>query len=73
MSQADIPAEILALPIADRVELVAKIWDSIAEDAAIGLTGEDRKILDERLADHQKHPEQGVSWEALKMKLLGGQ
>ena len=73
MSQADIPPDILALPIAERVELVAKIWDSIAEDAAIGLTVEDRKILDQRLADHQQHPEQGVSWEALKKELRDGQ
>jgi putative addiction module component (TIGR02574 family) len=73
MSQADLPPDILALPIAERVELVGKIWDSIAEDAAIGLTDDDHKILDQRLADHQKHPEQGVSWEALKKELRDGQ
>lgn len=73
MSQADIPPDILALPIAERVELVAKIWDSIAEDAAISLTDEDRQILDQRLADHQKHPEHGVSWEELKKELRAGQ
>ncbi len=72
MSQTNIPADILALPIAERVELVAKIWDSIAEDAAIGLTDDDRKLLDERLADHQKNPEQGISWEALKKELRDG-
>lgn len=73
MSQADIPPDILELPIAERVELVAKIWDSIAEDAAIGLTDDDREILDRRLADHQEHPEQGMSWVALKKKLRDGQ
>ncbi len=72
MSQSNIPSEILALPIAERVELVAKIWDSIAEDAAIGLTDDDRKILEQRLADHQKQPLQGVSWEALKKELQDG-
>ncbi len=73
MSQANIPPDILALPIAERVELVAKIWDSIADEAAIGLTDGDRKILDQRLADHQKHPDQGMSWEALKKELRDGQ
>ena len=73
MSQANIPPDILALPIAERVELVAKIWDSIADEAAIGLTDDDRKILDQRLADHQKHPDQGMSWEALKKELRDGQ
>ena len=73
MSQANIPPDILALPIAERVELVAKIWDSIADEAAIGLTDGDRKILDQRLADHQKHADQGISWEALKKELRDGQ
>ena len=66
MRQANLPPEILALPIAERMELVAKIWNSIAEDAAIGLTDDQRKILDQRLADHQKYSDQGMSWEALK-------
>lgn len=73
MSQANIPPDILALPIAERVELVAKIWDSIANEVAIGLTDGDRKILDQRLADHQKKPGQGVSWAALKKELRDGQ
>ena len=73
MSQMNIPADILALPIAQRVELVAKIWDSIAEDAAIALTDEDRKILDQRLADHKKNPDQGKTWEALKKELRDSQ
>ena len=73
MSQADLPPDIFALPIAERVELVARIWDSIVDDAAPILADEDRKILDQRLADHQQHPEQGVSWEALKKELRDGQ
>lgn len=71
MSQADIRADILAMPVADRIELVAKIWDSIADDAAIGLSGDHRKVLEQRLADHQKSPVQGTSWEALKKQLRG--
>lgn len=72
MSQADLPPDILALPIADRVELVARIWDSIAEDAAIGLSDEDRRILEQRLAEHQQNPDQGISWQTLKKQLRNG-
>ncbi len=73
MSQADIPADILAMPVADRIELVSKIWDSIADDAAIGLSDDHREILEQRLADHQRSPEQGTSWETLKKQLRGNQ
>ena len=73
MSRTDLPPDILALPIPERVELAARIWDSIGEDASIGLTDADRDILDRRLADHQQHPEEGVSWEKLKKELRNGQ
>ena len=69
MSQIDIPSEILAMPVADRIELVARIWDSIADDAATNLSDEHRNILEQRLAEHRKKPDAGVSWEALKTSL----
>ena len=72
MSRADLPPDILALPIAERVELASRIWDSIAEDAAFHLSDKDREILDQRLSDHRKNPEQGTSWKALKTELRNG-
>lgn len=72
MSHANLPPDLLALPIAERVELVARIWDSIAEDAAIGLTEANRLILEQRLSAHQKDPNQGVSWETFKGQLGEG-
>ena len=73
MSQIEIPTEILAMPVADRIELVAKIWDSIAEDAATGLSPEHRGILEQRLAAHRNDPDEGTSWEKLKQDLRGEQ
>ena len=71
MSQADLPPDILALPVAERLELVAKIWDSIADDA-IGLSEEHRRILERRLAEHRENPQAGVSWEDVKRNLREG-
>ena len=73
MSHTDLPPDILALPIPERVDLAAKIWDSIGEDTSIGLTDADRVILDQRLSDHQQNPNQGVSWEELQKELRNGQ
>lgn len=73
MSQIEIPSEILGLPVADRIELVAKIWDSISEDVNIGLSPEHRTILELRLAAHLKNPDEGTSWDELKQDLRGNQ
>lgn len=73
MSQVEIPADILALPIADRIEIVAKIWDSIEDNSEFELSDEHRRILDERLAAHRANPTSGTSWDVLKNNLLGNQ
>ena len=73
MSQIEIPSEILSMSVADRIELVAKIWDSISEEAAVGLSDQHRRILEQRLADHRKNPDEGTSWQQLKSDLRGDQ
>lgn len=55
------------LGIEDRLELVEQIWDSIAADsAAVPLTDPQRMELDRRIADHEAHPDDVVSWEKVK-------
>ncbi len=67
MSNANLHSDILALPVAERLELVGKIWDSIKEDELVN--DEHRKILEQRLAEHRANPSQGIGWEELKAKL----
>lgn len=67
MSQPEIPVDILALPAADRIKLAAKIWDSV-DDAEI-LSPEQRRILEQRLAEYRANPVGGIVWEELKSKL----
>ncbi len=57
-------ADILELPVAERVRLVEAIWDSIAaapED--LPLTEWQRKELDRRLAEFEADPATGSSLE----------
>ena len=63
------------LSISERLQLVADLWDTIAEDApdeALPLSPELRAELDRRLADHEADPEAAAPWDALRQRLLGG-
>ena len=64
MKQEALVAEILALPVEDRVRLVEAIWDSIsAVPEALPLTGWQRQELDRRLAELDSDPDAGASLE----------
>ena len=51
-------AEILKLPVDERLRLVEQIWNSIAANpAAIPIGDAHRAIIDERLAEHASNPD----------------
>ena len=57
MSDADV-AEILKLPVEERMRLVELIWESLAADpSALPLSDAHRAVLDERLAEHERNPD----------------
>jgi len=64
MKQEALVAEILALPVEDRMRLVEAIWDSIsAVPEALPLTEWQKQELDRRLAEMESDPEAGASLE----------
>ena len=57
MSDTDV-AEILKLPIEERMRLVELIWESLAADPSpLPLSDAHRAVLDERLAEHERNPD----------------
>lgn len=60
MSFSDVPPEILNLPVSERLELVAKIWDSIASEGLPPLTQAQRDLIDERIAEADSNPESRI-------------
>ena len=60
MSRSEVPPEILNLPVADRLELVAKIWDSIAGEGLPPLTQAQRDLIDERIAEADSDPQSRI-------------
>ena len=62
--------ELRSLPVAERIQLVEDLWDSIAEDSgSLQLTDAQRAELDRRLDDFEAAPGAGDSWEEVKRKL----
>jgi putative addiction module component (TIGR02574 family) len=60
------------LTLAERIELVENIWDSIAAEAEqMPLTVSQKEDLAIRLAEYEANPTEGSSWEDVKARLKG--
>jgi putative addiction module component (TIGR02574 family) len=63
-------SEILQLSVAERIQLVEDIWDSIVQiPEAVPITDEQKAELDRRLESYRANPTEGISWNELKEKL----
>ncbi len=64
-------AELLKLPVEERLKLVESIWNSIAEfPDSLELTDSQKAELDRRLDEYEADPTAGISWSDLKAQLL---
>jgi putative addiction module component (TIGR02574 family) len=66
-------ADTLDLPIAERIQLVTEIWESIAEcPDQIKLTDATKELLARRLEASRSDPDAGSPWEEVKSRILNG-
>lgn len=67
-------ADLLKLDVAERLELIEELWDSIASDpdgaARLPLTSEERALLDDRLREHKANPDAGRAWAEVRADVL---
>ncbi|MGI9054892.1 MAG: addiction module protein [Pyrinomonadaceae bacterium] len=64
-------AEILELSVAEKIQIVEDIWDSIIRNPEkLPLSETEKKELDKRLADYEQNPDDGIEWETLKNNIL---
>jgi putative addiction module component (TIGR02574 family) len=62
--------EILKLSVAERIQLVEDIWDSIEQDAdAVPLPEAQRRELDRRLDAYEQDPSATQSWAEVREEL----
>ena len=58
-----IKADILSLSVAERIQLVEDIWDTIIElPQEVPLTDEQKIELDRRLEAYHQNPDEGSPW-----------
>jgi putative addiction module component (TIGR02574 family) len=64
--------DVLDLSIPERIQLVEDIWDTIAVKAdSVKLTGEEKKIIDERLKAYHQNPQLGFPWDDVLKRIVG--
>lgn len=63
-------SDVMELTVAERIELVEDVWDTISEvPESVKLTQEQKQILDERLEAYHKNPNAGSPWEDVKKRI----
>lgn len=73
MSNISPLAEILALPVQERIRYAELIWDSIAASPeSLTLSDAQRLELSRRMAAWQAAPDAGLSWEQIKAQVSSG-
>jgi putative addiction module component (TIGR02574 family) len=71
MTRTDLEREILRLPVEERLELAAAIWESVEEAPSQAPLPEwQRQILDERIAMDDESPDAGSPWDEVKRRIL---
>lgn len=66
-------ADILELPVQERIRLVELIWDSVAAvPEAVEISPALRAELETRLLEFEANPEAGYSWDQVKARLKDG-
>ena len=61
-------AKVSGLSPADRLELIARLWDTLSPDD-LPVTDAERALLDARLADMEKNPDDQSPWPEVKARL----
>lgn len=65
-------ADILQLSVAERIQLVEDIWDSIlATPEKLPVTEAQRRELDRRLDAHRQDPTATMPWSEVKKRIRG--
>lgn len=65
-------AELLELPVGERVRLVQALWDSVAANQeAYPISDAERRELDRRLEHYDRDSGAGASWEEVKRRITG--
>ena len=64
-------ADVLQLPVPERLQLVEDIWDTIADaPEALEVTEEDKLFIDQRLEACRRNPQSGSPWPEVYARII---
>ena len=67
-------ADVLELPVQERLQLVEDIWNTIADaPEALEVSNEDKRFIDERLEARHLDPNAGAPWEEVYARITSPQ
>jgi putative addiction module component (TIGR02574 family) len=67
MKKSDVEAALLALPLADRIEVAEHLWVSIEQESeADELPGWQKRELEARLAEADRNPGDWIGWDEVR-------
>lgn len=61
-------AKVASLSPADRLELIGAVWDTLSTDD-LPVTDADRALLDARLEEIERNPDDQTAWPEVKARL----
>jgi putative addiction module component (TIGR02574 family) len=61
-------AKVVSLSPAERLELIGAVWDSLSPDD-LPVTDAERALLDSRIVDMERNPEDQSPWPDVKTRL----
>lgn len=70
-SHSPLPADLLKLSPAERIQLAEDLWESVAAhpESVPPLTEDECREIDRRLAEHAAAPETAVDWADVRKRL----
>ena len=68
MTTAELRQTVLELPVKERQELADALWESL-ETEPVALPAWQHQLIESRLAELEKHPEEGSPWTEVESRI----
>lgn len=68
MIDAALISQVKTLSVADRIELIGAVWETLSS-SGLPVSEEEKALLDARLADMEQNPEDQNSWPEVQARL----
>jgi putative addiction module component (TIGR02574 family) len=68
MINAALISQVKTLSVAERIELIGAVWETLSS-SEVPVSEEEKALLDVRLADMEKNPENQSTWTEVQARL----